>query len=92
MKLYDLTALSSEEDQGSNPFTDPLGMLLYRVARNIWQQNKMEKLPTIRTLLENCLLLLGKDRHSQVHVLRTKINNLQYICTMTCQKCMLILI
>ncbi|OWF38276.1 erythroid differentiation-related factor 1-like [Mizuhopecten yessoensis] len=66
VKLYDLTALCGDNMEGSNPFTIPLGMLLYRVARNLRQQHQRKKAPTVRTLLENCLLLLMDDQHSQV--------------------------
>lgn len=66
VKLYDLTALCGDNMEGSNPFTVPLGMLLYRVARNLRQQHQRKKAPTVRTLLENCLLLLTEDKHSQV--------------------------
>lgn len=65
VKLYDLTALCSEGANDS-PFTVPLGMLLYRVARNLWQQDCRKKRSTIRTLLENCLMLLDEDKHAQV--------------------------
>ncbi|CAG2186347.1 unnamed protein product [Mytilus edulis] len=65
VKLYDLTALCSDSVNDS-PFTVPLGMLLYRVARNLWQQDVKKKRSTIRTLLENCLILLDEDKHAQV--------------------------
>jgi hypothetical protein len=65
VKLYDLTTLCSDNVNDS-PFTVPLGMLLYRVARNMWQQECRKKRATIRTLLENCLLLLDEEKHSQV--------------------------
>lgn len=65
VKLYDLTSLAdAQEDQG-NPFTVPLGRLLYRVARNMWNNgNKSRR--KIRLLLENCLLLLDEEKHPQV--------------------------
>ena len=66
VKLYDLTTLCSDNVNDS-PFTVPLGMLLYRVARNMWQQECRKKRATIRTLLENCLLLLDEEKHSQVY-------------------------
>lgn len=65
VKLYDLTSLAdAQEDQG-NPFTVPLGRLLYRVARNMWNTgNKSRR--KIRLLLENCLLLLDEEKHPQI--------------------------
>ncbi|KAJ8317595.1 hypothetical protein KUTeg_005499 [Tegillarca granosa] len=68
VKLYDLTALCAEDtgDTHSNPFTAPLGMLLYRVARNMRQTSGRKKAATIRTLLENCLILLDEEKHSQI--------------------------
>lgn len=67
VKLYDLTSLCSSLDQtGKNPFTVPLGMLLYRVARKLWKSQNPGKAPLIRTLLENCLYLLDEKKHVQV--------------------------
>ncbi len=40
VKLYDLSTLCSEyleNDKNANPFTVPVGILLYRVARNMRQ-------------------------------------------------------
>ena len=67
VKLYDLSSLADGaecSDMTENPFTVPLGMLLYRVARNLWQSKR--KKATIRMLLETCLVLLDDDKHSQV--------------------------
>lgn len=68
VKLYDLTSLAdTQEDPGNqgNPFTVPLGRLLYRVARNMWNTGNKSR-QKIRLLLENCLLLLDEEKHSQV--------------------------
>ena len=69
VKLYDLTTLSAEcmaEDGSENPFTVPVGILLYRVARNIRKTGGRKKSGTIRTLLKNCIALLDKTLHPQV--------------------------
>ncbi|XP_052773839.1 erythroid differentiation-related factor 1-like isoform X1 [Mya arenaria] len=68
VKLYDLTALCGDERGPSeqNPFTVPLGMLLYRVARNMWTNQTPRKASLMRTLLENCLILLDGTQHPQV--------------------------
>ncbi|XP_061171381.1 erythroid differentiation-related factor 1-like [Saccostrea echinata] len=65
VKLYDLTSLADSQEDQSNPFTVPLGRLLYRVACNMWRNgNKSRR--RIRLLLENCLLLLDEEKHSQI--------------------------
>ncbi|XP_060566894.1 erythroid differentiation-related factor 1-like [Ruditapes philippinarum] len=69
VKLYDLTTVCSDMEKNfseQNPFTVPLGMLLYRVARKMWTDQKLAKTALIRTLLENCLCLLDEKKHSQV--------------------------
>ncbi|XP_071089090.1 erythroid differentiation-related factor 1-like isoform X2 [Haliotis cracherodii] len=67
VKLYDLTILCGDEiKEDTNPFVVPVGILLYRVARNLRQTGGKMKTATIRTLLENCLLLLNEEQHSQV--------------------------
>ena len=66
VKLYDLTALCDSSQALQNPFTVPVGMLLYRVARNMWTNFRHRKASVIRTLLENCLFLLDQEKHSQV--------------------------
>ena len=71
VKLYDLTTLSSDcmaEDASENPFTAPVGILLYRVARNIHTTYGRKKSGTIRTLLLNCIELLDKTIHPQVRL------------------------
>jgi hypothetical protein len=67
VKLYDLTTLCSNlmDDVQDNPFTVPVGVLLYRVARNM-HHNSPQKSNVIRALLKNCLDLLDVDKHAQV--------------------------
>jgi hypothetical protein len=67
VKLYDLTTLCSNlmDDVTDNPFTVPVGVLLYRVARNM-HDNSPQKSNVIRALLKNCLDLLDVDKHAQV--------------------------
>lgn len=84
VKLYDLTTLCSMKDEqakeeateaagvpGSdqNPFTTPVGMLLYKVARNM--KMSREKLSpkqagTIKALLDNCIQLLPVEAYPQI--------------------------
>uniref|UniRef100_A0A1B6CP20 Erythroid differentiation-related factor 1 n=1 Tax=Clastoptera arizonana TaxID=38151 RepID=A0A1B6CP20_9HEMI len=71
VKLYDLTCLCSESlvEKGQNPFTIPVAMLLYRVARNMKHSahNTTTLQPgTIRVLLKNCLSLLPKEKYPQI--------------------------
>ncbi|XP_071447094.1 erythroid differentiation-related factor 1 [Hetaerina americana] len=69
VKLYDLTSLCTDvlDDKGQNPFTVPVGMLLYRVARNMKnpKPNKRQQ-ATIQTLLQNCLALLEKEKYPRI--------------------------
>ncbi|XP_039487496.1 erythroid differentiation-related factor 1 [Drosophila santomea] len=79
VKLYDLTTLcqsqaseKSEKDppqQQVNPFTVPVGMLLYSVARNM--KNTLPHISpkaagNIRALLDNCIKLLPKEQYPQI--------------------------
>ncbi|XP_053693894.1 erythroid differentiation-related factor 1 [Sabethes cyaneus] len=84
VKLYDLTTLCQkhaacetqneeeidEEDQkNQNPFTIPVAMLLYTVARNM--KNSPEgisatKAGAIKMLLDNCIKLLPKEKYPQI--------------------------
>lgn len=69
MKLYDLTSLCSEEseEKGQNPFTVPVAMLLYRVARNMkYSPDYHRHQGTIRMLLKNCVELLAKEKYPQI--------------------------
>ncbi|XP_060526608.1 erythroid differentiation-related factor 1 [Cylas formicarius] len=69
VKLYDLTSLCSEEDvnRGQNPFTIPVAMLLYRVARNMKHSCDSKPQPgTIRMLLKNCIKLLPEEKYPEI--------------------------
>ncbi len=70
VKLYDLTSLCSEtvDEKGQNPFTVPVAMLLYRVARNMKHSVEGQyKRSTIRVLLDNCVRLLDAQKYPQVN-------------------------
>ncbi|XP_064600327.1 erythroid differentiation-related factor 1-like [Liolophura sinensis] len=69
VKLYDLTTLCADymETKNENPFTVPLGMLLYRVARNMWKTATRKHASTIRTLLNTCVMLLDQEKYAQVY-------------------------
>lgn len=83
VKLYDLTTLyqnqnkaaektehpQQQRQQEMNPFTVPVGMLLYSVARNM--KNTLEHISpktagNIRALLDNCIKLLPKEQYPQI--------------------------
>ena len=71
VKLYDLTTLCADymQEKDSNPFSIPVAMLLYRVAKNM--RDASPKLsPKVRAkihkLLTNCLSLLDHKKHSQI--------------------------
>ncbi|KAJ8952908.1 hypothetical protein NQ318_006525 [Aromia moschata] len=68
IKLYDLTSLCSEKDfeNGHNPFTIPVAMLLYRVARNMKHSADRRQPGTIRMLLKNCLKLLPEEKYPEI--------------------------
>lgn len=68
VKLYDLTSLCSvSEEKGQNPFTVPVAMLLYRVARNMkYSPDCHRHQGTIRMLLKNCVQLLVKEKYPQI--------------------------
>ncbi|KAJ9579565.1 hypothetical protein L9F63_004750 [Diploptera punctata] len=69
VKLYDLTSLCTEvtDDKEQNPFTVPVAMLLYRVARNMKHSpDGRRQQGTIRMLLKNCLALLAKEKYPQI--------------------------
>lgn len=68
IKLYDLTSLCSENDveKGQNPFTIPVAMLLYRVARNMKHSSDRHQVGTIRILLKNCVKLLPAEKYPEI--------------------------
>ncbi|KAL0861106.1 hypothetical protein ABMA27_009607 [Loxostege sticticalis] len=61
VKLYDLTSLCP--DSVDSPFTSPVGMLLYRVARNMRLANRSEH---VKQLLEHAIELLKAERYPQI--------------------------
>ncbi|XP_017791827.1 PREDICTED: erythroid differentiation-related factor 1 isoform X2 [Habropoda laboriosa] len=69
VKLYDLTSLCNDmsDEKGQNPFTVPVAMLLYRVARNMkYSSDYHRQRGTIRMLLKNCIQLLTKEKYPQI--------------------------
>lgn len=63
-----MTSLCSESDvdNGQNPFTIPVAMLLYRVARNMKHSSERRQPGTIRMLLKNCLKLLPEEKYPEI--------------------------
>ncbi|CAH0597621.1 unnamed protein product [Chrysodeixis includens] len=61
VKLYDLTSLCP--DKLDNPFTTPVAMLLYRVARNMIVTNRSRH---IKQLLEHVIELLKVDMYPHI--------------------------
>ncbi|KAG6455737.1 hypothetical protein O3G_MSEX009378 [Manduca sexta] len=61
VKLYDLTSLCP--DNLDNPFTTPVAMLLYRVARNMRITSRTRH---VRQLLEHVVELLKVERYPQI--------------------------
>ncbi|CAG5021015.1 unnamed protein product [Parnassius apollo] len=61
VKLYDLTSLCP--DSMDNPFTTPVAMLLYRVARNMRLTNRSKH---VKNLLEHVVKLLKVERYPQI--------------------------
>ncbi|XP_075986623.1 erythroid differentiation-related factor 1 [Anticarsia gemmatalis] len=61
VKLYDLTSLCP--DSLDNPFTTPVAMLLYRVARNMRMANRSKH---VKQLLEHVIELLKVERYPQI--------------------------
>lgn len=68
VKLYDLTSLCGDEGNNNdqNPFTVPVAMLLYRVARNMKHSSGRRQPGTIRMLLKHCVQLLSKEKYPQI--------------------------
>jgi len=66
VKLYDLTDYCKGEIiEGDNPFTVPVGLLCYRVGRNLKVSGQRRSADS-RAMLENCLRLLDESKHSQM--------------------------
>lgn len=58
-----------KEENDQNPFTIPVAMLLYTVARNMKYSNEKltaKQAGNIKQLLDNCLKLLPKDKYPQI--------------------------
>ncbi|KAL3280357.1 hypothetical protein HHI36_017846 [Cryptolaemus montrouzieri] len=66
IKLYDLTCLVPQDEKLQNPFTIPVAMLLYRVARSFMKSNEKRPPATIRMLLKNCLKLLVEEKYPEI--------------------------
>ncbi|XP_011179786.2 erythroid differentiation-related factor 1 [Zeugodacus cucurbitae] len=76
VKLYDLTTLCQKdteanrcEEKQENPFTVPVAMLLYTVARNMKNtatQITPKMAGNIKALLDNCIKLLSKEKYPQI--------------------------
>lgn len=80
VKLYDLTSLCLEGQMGvdgreeetpaqdsGNPFTVPVAMLFYRVAKNMRaSEDANKKIASIRALLKNSLTLLDNAKYPKV--------------------------
>lgn len=82
VKLYDLTTLQllteeketsegkeEKKDENCNPFTYPVGVLLYTLARNMkYSKEKFtaKKAGNIKVLLDNCLKLLPIEKYPQI--------------------------
>lgn len=62
-------AETTEDSDNKNPFTVPVAMLLYKVARNM--KNASDRMSakqagSIKALLENCVKLLPKEKYPQI--------------------------
>lgn len=73
VKLYDLTTVCKNETNCEpkleNPFTVPVAMLLYTVAKNMKNSSSKvsaKKAGSIRALLDNCIKLLPKEKYPQI--------------------------
>lgn len=58
-----------KDENDQNPFTIPVAMLLYTVARNLKYSNEKltaKQAGNIKQLLDNCLKLLPKDKYPQI--------------------------
>lgn len=62
-------ASEKKEENDQNPFTIPVAMLLYTVARNMKYTNEKltaKQAGNIKQLLDNCLKLLPRDKYPQI--------------------------
>lgn len=63
------TSNDSTNTKTENPFTVPVAMLLYKVAKNMKKMNEdvsPQQAASIKALLENCLKLLPKEKYPQI--------------------------
>ncbi|KAK2706432.1 erythroid differentiation-related factor 1-like [Artemia franciscana] len=82
VKLYDLTSICTEvvEDPSLNPVTVPLGILLYKVAVNIYRSSPYDgHQGAIRTLLTSSLPLLNEKTHLDYIITALYILNDLYV-------------
>ncbi|XP_028414584.1 erythroid differentiation-related factor 1-like [Dendronephthya gigantea] len=71
VKLYDLTSLCDKtSDESANPFSIPVAMLLYRVAKNMMNQTTItdREQNMVQVLLTNCLDLLNNEPRPDDHL------------------------
>ncbi|EDO48782.1 predicted protein [Nematostella vectensis] len=70
VKLYDLTSICEERDGNNyqNLFTVPVGMLFFRVAKNMMKQRRLNSREqgTVRLLLDNCLTLIEEHNFPEI--------------------------
>lgn len=62
-------AETSEDGDNKNPFTVPVAMLLYKVARNMKNASdrmNAKQAGSIKALLDNCIKLLPKEKYPQI--------------------------
>lgn len=64
--LYNDETTSKEFSGSGNPFTGPVGLLLYRVAQKMMQTDVKKKAGTVKTLLTNCINLIDKEEHKRI--------------------------
>lgn len=60
---------TTDDNDNKNPFTVPVAMLLYKVARNMKNaSNRMsaKQAGSIKALLDNCIKLLPKEKYPQI--------------------------
>lgn len=70
-KTEDSTDKDTFEKDDKNPFTIPVAMLLYKVAKNMKNSTdriEAKRAGSIKALLENCLKLLPKEQYPQIVV------------------------
>lgn len=65
----DTDTANQENTDDKNPFTVPVAMLLYKVARNMKNSNepiKAKQAGSIKALLDNCIKLLKTEEYPQI--------------------------